>query len=116
MDRERCQSTVIIHIGWRNSTPVNLLEAGRYEYRGFGSRVRGTTKYISGGKAGKFETTQVHPDVTCQKMIRHVASKDRMWKRKVDGPSNHLRTPGRVLSSAQHWVNAAIKLIRKLII
>jgi hypothetical protein len=46
---------------------------------------------------GKIETTQAHPDVTCQKIIRYVTSKDRMWKGKVDGPSNHLRTIVRVL-------------------
>jgi hypothetical protein len=41
---------------------------------------------------GKLETTQAHPDIVCQNIIRYVKSKDRMWKRKVDGPSNHLGT------------------------
>jgi hypothetical protein len=44
------------------------------------------------GKAGKLETTKSHPDVTCQNIIRYVKSKDCMWKGKVDGRSNHLRT------------------------
>jgi len=38
------------------------------------------------------ETNQSHPDVTCQKIIICVKSKDHMWKGKVDSPSNHLRT------------------------
>jgi predicted Rdx family selenoprotein len=50
-----------------------------------------------GGKAVELKTTQLHPDVTCQDIIECVTSKDHMWKRKVDGQSNHLEALVRVL-------------------
>jgi hypothetical protein len=41
---------------------------------------------------GERETAQPHPDVMCQNIIEYVKSKGHMWKWKVDGQSNHLRT------------------------